>query len=92
MAFRIVKTTEIADDVFDRFPGSFKTGHYHSWILSRSNFPEELNITAVDENNDIMAISHKQYHLTGLQFHPESVMTENGLQLIANWLNKYNLK
>lgn len=63
-----------------------KSGHYHSWVVSKKNFPEEFNITAVDSDGNIMAIAHKTLPLKGVQFHPESIMTEHGLNIITNWL------
>jgi len=63
-----------------------EVGRYHSWIISNENFPSELEITAVDENNYIMALQHKNYDLQGVQFHPESVLTPCGEKIIRNWL------
>lgn len=66
----------------------FKAGRYHSWVVSRENLPEAIEITAVDkETNQIMALRHKQYDVKGVQFHPESILTPNGKQIINNWLN-----
>ena len=62
-------------------------GRYHSWVASRKHLPDCFRITCEDENGMIMGISHKEYDLRGLQFHPESVMTEHGLDIIRNWLN-----
>jgi anthranilate synthase component II len=63
-------------------------GRYHSWIVSDENFPTELEVTARDENDYIMALQHKTYDLQGVQFHPESVLTPNGEQILKNWLSK----
>ena len=63
-----------------------EVGRYHSWIIDRKNFPDELEITAVDENNYIMALQHKKYDVQGVQFHPESVLTPEGEKMMRNWL------
>ncbi|MEO5941854.1 MAG: aminodeoxychorismate/anthranilate synthase component II [Ferruginibacter sp.] len=66
---------------------SIEAGRYHSWIIDRKNFPEDLEITAVDENNYIMALQHKKYDVQGVQFHPESVLTPDGEKILRNWLS-----
>jgi anthranilate synthase component 2 len=55
-------------------------------VVSREDFPEALTITAVDGEGRIMALAHKKYDVHGVQFHPESVLTPEGLQMIKNWL------
>lgn len=74
------------DSLFQNIPSAFDAGFYHSWIVSKKNFPSELIITAVDSENKIMAFSHSQYDLKGIQFHPESFMTNVGEKIISNWL------
>lgn len=74
------------DALFRNLPPSFRIGRYHSWIVSRNGFPEELKITAVDENQQIMSLRHKKFQLYGVQFHPESILTEHGKSLINNFL------
>ena len=76
----------IEDKIFDELPNSFNIGHYHSWILDERSLTNEFEIILRDENNLNMAIKHKRFDLTGLQFHPESVMTEYGLEMMKNWL------
>ncbi len=63
-----------------------EAGRYHSWIVSKENFPEELEITAEDENNYIMGLKHKKFDVQAVQFHPESILTPCGEQIIKNWL------
>ena len=63
-------------------------GRYHSWIVSRENLPETLEITACDESGNIMAMHHKTFDLHGVQFHPESVLTPQGAIIIRNFLEK----
>ncbi len=72
--------------IFQNIPGNFKTGRYHSWMVEKETLPECFKITAVDEHKNIMAMRHKKFDLCGVQFHPESILTEHGKTLIANWL------
>jgi anthranilate synthase component 2 len=72
--------------LFGGLPASFDVGRYHSWIVSEENFPAELEVTARDEHNYIMALQHKNYAVQGVQFHPESVLTPNGEIILRNWL------
>ena len=74
--------------LFNGLPGNIKVGRYHSWIISDENFPAELEITARDENNYIMALRHKTFDVQGVQFHPESVLTPDGEKIMRNWLKK----
>ena len=69
---------------------TINVGRYHSWIVSDKNFPAELEVTAVDSNGFIMALQHKKYDVQGVQFHPESVLTPVGEQLMRNWLGIQN--
>ena len=64
-----------------------EVGRYHSWIVNDKGLPEELEITAVDDNGFIMAMQHKVYDVQGVQFHPESILTPGGEQIMRNWLN-----
>lgn len=73
-------------DLFAGLTEEFEVGRYHSWVVSREGFPEALEITAVDENDMIMALQHKTYDVRGVQFHPESVLTPQGEQILRNWL------
>ena len=76
----------VNDGIFKGLPPEFYIGHYHSWIIEKESMPEELEATMEDENGLIMAFRHRRYDLTGLQFHPESVMTEYGQEMIGNWI------
>lgn len=73
-------------NIFENLPGEISVGRYHSWIVSEEGFPEELEITAKDENGYIMALQHKTYDVQGVQFHPESVLTPDGETILRNWL------
>ena len=73
-----------------RFEGLGKeipVGRYHSWVVSREGFPDCLEITAESQEGQIMAIRHKTYNVHGIQFHPESVLTPQGKEIIKNFLN-----
>ena len=72
--------------LFSGLPDSIQVGRYHSWVINETNFPAELEITARDANNYIMALQHTRYDIQGVQFHPESVLTPNGEKIIQNWL------
>ena len=74
------------NNLFFEMPGEIEAGRYHSWIVSEENFPEELEITARDENGYIMGLQHKKFDVQGVQFHPESVLTPDGEQIMRNWL------
>lgn len=75
------------DLLFRGLPKRFNVGRYHSWTVNPDDFPPELEITAIAESGEIMALRHKTYDVRAVQFHPESILTEHGLQLIRNWLN-----
>ena len=72
--------------LFKDIPENFKIGHYHSWVVSKINFPEELSITSENDEGIITSLNHKEYDITAVQFHPESILTEHGLLLIKNWV------
>jgi len=76
-----------SNDVFTGLQGTMEAGRYHSWIVDDEGFPNELEVTARDENGYIMALQHKQYNVQGVQFHPESVLTPDGETILRNWLN-----
>lgn len=79
---KIVKPT----DLFEGLPNELEVGRYHSWIVTKEGFPEELDITVEDENGYIMGLQHKKYDVQGVQFHPESVLTPKGEEILRNWL------
>ncbi|WP_196891925.1 anthranilate synthase component II [Aureivirga marina] len=80
---KVVKDDSI---VFQNIPQIFEAARYHSWIASRENFPDELEITAIDEADGIMAIRHKEFNISAVQFHPESVLTPEGTQMVKNFI------
>ncbi|MBK8608642.1 MAG: aminodeoxychorismate/anthranilate synthase component II [Chitinophagaceae bacterium] len=72
--------------VLNNLPEKIIVGRYHSWIVNETDFPADLEITARDENGYIMALQHKEFDVQGVQFHPESVLTPDGEQILRNWL------
>jgi para-aminobenzoate synthetase component II len=76
------------DGVFDGLPNPFEATRYHSLIVRRESLPPELEITAETASHEIMGLRHRRYPIEGVQFHPESIMTEQGKRLLANFLAK----
>lgn len=76
------------DLLFEGLPKSFKIGRYHSWVINEKDLSPELEITARTPDGQIMGVRHKKYKVRGLQFHPESVLTEYGVEIMRNWLEK----
>lgn len=72
--------------IYKDFPAEFEAARYHSWMASKTNFPEELQITSVDEFGDIMSIQHKEYNISAVQFHPESILTPMGEKMVRNFI------
>ncbi len=83
-----IRQTEAKDYIFKGLPNSFDVGRYHSWIVSNDNFPSTLEITAIDDNDQIMALRHRELDVRGVQFHPESILTPFGKKIIENWINQ----
>ena len=73
--------------LFKSLESKFEVGRYHSWVIAKEDFPESLEITSLDENGQIMSLRHKEYDVRGVQFHPESVLTPDGMQILENWVN-----
>lgn len=83
-----ILNSKFQNSILRNLPEEIEVGRYHSWVVSDKNFPEELEITALDENGYIMALQHKTYDVQGVQFHPESVLTPDGEKMMRNWLGK----
>ena len=75
------------DPIFRGLPERIVMGRYHSWVVSRESFPDSMEITAVSDEGQIMALRHREFDIHGIQFHPESVLTPDGAALLRNWLN-----
>lgn len=73
--------------LFKNLPSSFSVALYHSWAVVKDSIPESLKITAISEDNVVMAVQHKKYDIHGIQFHPESFISEFGAEIISNFLN-----
>lgn len=76
----------LQDYLFAGIPSTFKIGRYHSWVIDESSLSPDLEVIARSSDQQIMAVRHKKFQVRGVQFHPESILTENGIQLIKNWL------
>ena len=85
------KTAEIFHhnaEIFRTLPAPFEATRYHSLIIEKKSFPDELEITAETKDGLIMGIRHKKYPVSGVQFHPESILTIEGKTIIKNWLEE----
>ena len=81
-----IKVTDNSEPLFAGLPNTFKVGRYHSWVVEK-DLPAILEVTAIDEEDgSVMALRHKEYNVRGVQFHPESVLTEYGKEMMQNWL------
>ena len=78
--------TDVTEPMFADLPEPFQAGRYHSWVVVEDDLPKELLVTARDDSGAIMAIRHAKYNVRGVQFHPESIMTTEGKQLLRNFL------
>jgi anthranilate synthase component 2 len=78
--------TDKEEKLFRKIPSPFMTGHYHSWSVNPDKLSPSLKITATSERELVMAVTHKNDLLRGVQFHPESILTEFGKILMSNWL------
>lgn len=83
-----IKVTDKDERLFTGLPETFKVGRYHSWVVDGKSLPASLKVTAIDEaDSSLMALSHKEYDVRGVQFHPESILTEFGKEMMKNWLS-----
>lgn len=80
---KILKESSI---LFRNIPQNFKVGRYHSWVVNTQTTPDELEITAIDFNGNIMACEHRKYPIYSVQFHPESILTPFGRTILSNFL------
>lgn len=85
----VASTAEILvrdEPLFKDLGNEIVIGRYHSWVVSKENFPASLEVTSIDENGQIMSLRHREFDIRGVQFHPESVLTPKGKQIIKNWV------
>lgn len=83
-----VTLTGNKSELFEGLPATFEVGRYHSWIVEKENLPECFEVTSYDSEGLIMSMQHKEYDVQGVQFHPESVLTPLGEEILRNWLKK----
>ena len=83
---KISNITHTGSDIFTDVPAKFEATRYHSLVADEKKLPEELRITARTENKLIMALEHIKYPVYGVQFHPESIVTEYGIKMVENFL------
>jgi len=81
-----IKVTSKNESLFRGMPIEFKACRYHSWVVVPTSMPAELEVTALDEDGQIMALRHRDYNVRGVQFHPESILTEYGENMLRSWL------
>jgi anthranilate synthase component II len=82
----IARVKDAGERLFKGLPGSFAATHYHSWAVVPDSIPSVLRVTAVNDEGLVMALTHREFDVRGVQFHPESIMTEHGPRIIENWL------
>ncbi len=76
------------DILFKNIPKFFLAGRYHSWVIQQNTLPFDFLVTAIDNDNNVMALSHTKLDIKGVQFHPESILTPYGEQLLKNWITQ----
>ena len=82
-----MKQVVAGDYFFEGIPTEFDAGRYHSWIVDPGSLPSQLEVTVENDEGYIMALRHREFDVRGVQFHPESVLTEYGGRMILNWVN-----
>ena len=82
------KATQTVNDesIFEGLPNTFEVGRYHSWVVDTIDFPSVLEVTSIDETNQIMSLRHRTLDIKGVQFHPESILTPSGKTILKNWI------
>lgn len=80
-------TVNLPDYIFDGLPDRLDVGRYHSWVVSKDGFPDCLEILATSPDGEIMALRHREHDIRGVQFHPESILTPEGINILRNWIN-----
>lgn len=86
----VTSTLQVTDEeekLFAGLPQQFTVTHYHSWVVEATTLPKEIKVTSTNEQGLVLSLAHTQFDVRGVQFHPESIMTEHGKQIIKNWLS-----
>jgi len=81
-----IKVIDKDNLLFNNLPEQLNVGRYHSWVIDKNCFPADLSITSIDENNEPMSLKHNEVQVYGVQFHPESILTEHGKTILRNFL------
>ena len=81
-----IEVLDKEDVLYRNLPNKFEVGRYHSWVVDHQNFPQELKITAQEEHGQIMSLKHQKFNVYGVQYHPESILTEHGRDILFNFL------
>ena len=81
------EVTQPDERLFRSLPRRFNVGRYHSWAVRPESVPAELEVTARDASGEVLALRHRQFDVRGVQFHPESILTEHGAAMLKNWLS-----
>ncbi|MDF3077972.1 MAG: aminodeoxychorismate/anthranilate synthase component [Sphingobacteriaceae bacterium] len=84
----VLNVLDKEENLYEGLPETFKIGRYHSWAVKPDSMPKDLKVTGEDVDGVIMSLKHTAYDVKGVQFHPESVLTENGKKMINNWLTE----
>jgi anthranilate synthase component 2 len=82
-----VNIMETDEPLFAGVPSRIDTGRYHSWVIDKDTVPADLEVIATDDDDEVMAIRHNKFNICGVQFHPESLLTPDGLKIIENWVS-----
>ena len=85
-----INVLEPAHYLFRGLPGRFTAGRYHSWVVRNDSVPDCMQVNALDDEQQIMAMSHRRLDVCGVQFHPESILTPQGKDIVFNWLAKFD--
>lgn len=80
-------TVTYEDPILQGIASPIDVGRYHSWVVARETLSDDFYITSVDDHDEIMSIRHKEYPLYAVQFHPESILTPSGKEMLTNFLN-----
>lgn len=83
---RRIRVVDYSDYIYKDLPSTFMAGRYHSWVVDDNNLPDSLTVTSRDDSDLIMGLKHTTFDVRGVQFHPESILTEYGMEMLQNWI------
>lgn len=84
---RSMEVLDPEEQLFRGLPRKLNVGRYHSWVVAKDSIPDSLVVTAVDDSGEVMALRHRTFAVRGVQFHPESILTETGRTMLENWIS-----